>query len=270
VRDSAGIEIVEISGATLESLPEWTLTREPILSIGEIDGEEPYLFSQIRSVRPLSDGGYAIVDRLARDIRIFDSTGRFVRRMGGAGEGPDEFATDPVIEMHVDGGILAYDSRQSRVTRFDASGELAETWLWPRDACEYLIPGRDEASPCRVGGVLSDGTLVLLHDRSPAFGAITEGQVFDNLRLRFGVGDQNGYREAGSAPLPPATVVSRLNVLGARQLALERPMLSGAPWFIVGQGRFAVIFRDRYEIHLFDRTGTFLRIVRVHLDQVRM
>ncbi len=46
VRDSAGIEIVE-SLAPMLGPDAWTISEEPVLQIGEVEGEDPYLFSRI-------------------------------------------------------------------------------------------------------------------------------------------------------------------------------------------------------------------------------
>ena len=93
-RDSAGVEIVEVGGDYLDRLPTWRIGGDPSVVVGQVEGEEPYLFTAIdeSSVAVLEDGTLAIADggvgSGSAEIRLFDSSGTFLRRFGGVGEGP--------------------------------------------------------------------------------------------------------------------------------------------------------------------------------------
>ena len=42
-----GIQVATVLAAVLDALPVWRIAAEPSLSIGEVDGEAPYLFGGI-------------------------------------------------------------------------------------------------------------------------------------------------------------------------------------------------------------------------------
>jgi len=91
VRDSAGVRIWEYPQFPPPTFPRWTTSPEPTLSMGEVEGEEPYLFAGIRGAVPLPGGGVAVGDGQSAEIRFFDGGGRHVRTTGGEGGGPGEF-----------------------------------------------------------------------------------------------------------------------------------------------------------------------------------
>jgi len=123
--DSAGVSVV--SHAALDTTLQWTLTDPPFLSIGVIEGDDPYLFSGISGIARLSDGRIAVGEARAQDIRIFDGSGRFVSRMGGIGEGPGEFRYLQWFRVVRGDTILAWDGRLRRFTSFDHHGDVLRT-----------------------------------------------------------------------------------------------------------------------------------------------
>ena len=86
VRDSAGVTIVE-SKAPQWSTPDeaWSLSNEPILEIGAISGEPPYLLSNVMGVMRFDDGRVAIANMGDNTIRFYSPDGRFVRSSGPPG-----------------------------------------------------------------------------------------------------------------------------------------------------------------------------------------
>lgn len=68
----------------------WRLVEE--LRIGVVEGEEPYMFGQVVDVIPDVMGRIWVLDSQAWELRLFDAQGRFVRSVGGPGEGPGEFS----------------------------------------------------------------------------------------------------------------------------------------------------------------------------------
>jgi hypothetical protein len=93
VRDSAGISIVETSQPAWGTERGWTVDAAPFISIGETDGDDPYLFDRIRGTFRRRDGSIVVADGGTRELREFDSTGRFVGAKGQRGPGPGEFGS---------------------------------------------------------------------------------------------------------------------------------------------------------------------------------
>lgn len=86
--DSAGVQ--GVTSDPLNSGTYCTLSEEAVFSVGTIEGDEAYMFNQVRSVAKLSEGAIAVVDGSSHEVRIFDEAGAHLRSMGGRG-GPGEF-----------------------------------------------------------------------------------------------------------------------------------------------------------------------------------
>ncbi|HEY4320926.1 MAG TPA: 6-bladed beta-propeller [Gemmatimonadales bacterium] len=91
-RDSAGVTITETPMATWHGSDGWTVDSTPILDIGQQDGPDPYLLGQVVGAVRRDDGSIIVVDGDAHQLRLFDSTGHFVKARGRKGPGPGEFA----------------------------------------------------------------------------------------------------------------------------------------------------------------------------------
>ncbi len=96
------------------------------LEIGEVEGDDAYLFSRISSVAADPAGRILVVDRGASDVRVFDSAGAFLFRFGGEGDGPNEFR-DPCCLGFSRGGEL-WVRQAARYTAFELS-EAGATYL---------------------------------------------------------------------------------------------------------------------------------------------
>lgn len=76
-----------------------------------------------------SDGRYAVSHRFMQQpaILVYDSTGDFDRAYEREGSGPGEFEGAPSLHLQPGDTLVAFDSRNSRLTRFDADLNLLET-----------------------------------------------------------------------------------------------------------------------------------------------
>ncbi len=127
VRDSAGVEIVTSPTPAWSPEESWTLSRAPELSIGEVAGEDDYTLYRVRAALRLSDGRVAIANGGTSQVRIYDSEGRHLENLGRLGEGPGEFTILIDLWRGLSDSIVAADLRPSRLTVFDAEGELGRT-----------------------------------------------------------------------------------------------------------------------------------------------
>jgi hypothetical protein len=101
-----------------------TLDSTAGLRLGSLDGPAAEQFGYARDLAPLPDGGVAVLDAQAAEVRVFGPDGAHVRTLGKRGQGPGEF-TSPVALARVAGDSLAvYDSRLGRVTVFAPDGSL--------------------------------------------------------------------------------------------------------------------------------------------------
>ncbi|HUF28216.1 MAG TPA: 6-bladed beta-propeller [Gemmatimonadaceae bacterium] len=122
IRDSAGVEIVEIR-ATDADLPRWRLSAAPRLTIGTIEGEAAYQFAGIRGAM-MHRERLLVIDGGSRELRFFDRSGKHLRSVGRRGGGPGEFEQPNWIGLHAGDSIAVYDGRLRRFTILDAAGTL--------------------------------------------------------------------------------------------------------------------------------------------------
>ena len=79
--------IASLGGCGNPALP----TKEPTVSIGQLEGEEPYLLHWAGSFARLPDGRIVVANRGSSEVRMFDASGSHLVSWGGQGEGPGEF-----------------------------------------------------------------------------------------------------------------------------------------------------------------------------------
>jgi hypothetical protein len=108
--------------ASVTQQPVARATLVPVLRIGSVDGQHDAL-SQIGGLVVGPNGRIYISQPRARQIKVFDSAGRFVRTIGRDGEGPGEFRWPNQIGWHAD-SLAVFDATLRRVSLFDSTGTL--------------------------------------------------------------------------------------------------------------------------------------------------
>lgn len=120
-RDSAGIRIVENPAPTEGAPDAVTLSAEPTLVLGELDGPAMEQFGSVVDAR-LFDGGVAILDGRNRQIRVFAYDGVHRRTFGAEGEGPGDMRGPRRLLGPGGDSLWLWDGILRRVTTFDAAG----------------------------------------------------------------------------------------------------------------------------------------------------
>lgn len=156
-RDSAGIRITTSAQPMWRSGHAWSVDPKPVLTIGEAEGEEPYLFGSIFQAKPIGKDLFAVVDYRALGIRLFDAAGRHVRTIGRQGAGPGEFKSAPTIAFHAPDTIVAYDPMQRRISWFTLDGKLAREHSFLGSPLAESLP---MIATWDAWHVLDDGTVV--------------------------------------------------------------------------------------------------------------
>ncbi len=125
-------------GGTWTEETEWDLTE--LFRVGAVEGEGPEVFGQVWAVEMDLTGQLYVLDRLAKEVRIFDQTGGFVRALGREGEGPGEFQNPFGMAWDSAGNLWIVDVRLRRYSTFSLDGQhLREyrrtvggySWPWP-------------------------------------------------------------------------------------------------------------------------------------------
>ena len=240
-RDSAGIRITENASPPEGSRLPWLIGPEPLVSIGELDGEEPYMLHWAGSVARLSDGRIMVGNYGSSEVRMFDASGSHLVSWGGEGEGPGEFMSltraapwpgDSIVAWYSPGlGLSVFDSEGNYGRSFVLRSGEAEVWRRPRPIA-----------------VRADATILAIRDPEDADTAVVE------------IWDADGTLSASLGTHPHREVIVTTNERGSRELMLTvygRELATGQWGDLV-----VASHTSRYEIRAFRDDGTLARIVR--------
>jgi hypothetical protein len=212
----------------------WTVSSEPAVTIGVLDGPEEYQLVHVADAARRSDGTHVVADRGSQTVRLYDPDGAFLWTFGGAGSGPGEFMDPGPIVLTGGDTLVVWDQALLRATRFDRQGALTEVrtvdWgqLFNRLGLEtvsgksdMVIKGEALAFGLSPGPIepLGDGSLLVrLLDKSgeaspqgyhrPRSGALRLSADFSVVDTLMFFGDTEQY--AVEAPWGPASVAPPL------------------------------------------------------------
>ena len=239
-RDSAGIRIVENPRPLDGSHLGWRIGSEPAVSIGVLEGDDPYMLFAVRDATILSDGRIVVVG--ANELRVFDPMGIYLETWGGRGEGPGEFIDLYQADPWLGDSLVAGDFRHETMTVFDSNGNVGRI-VRLEDSPIVSLRAVFEFG---LYMVMRDGSILLA--REPSHPDTVDVAIFDaegGSRRSLGshAGWENYYLERAN---------SLDHVIFGRTLAM-------AAW-----GDLIVITpTDHGEITAFTREGTLVRIVRL-------
>ena len=241
VRDSAGIRITENPLPPEGSRLAWRIGPEPTVSIGELEGEEPYMLHWAGSFDRLSDGRIVVANRGSSEVRVFDVSGGHLLSLGGEGEGPGEFMNLSRVARWPGDSIVAWYSSGLSISVFDSDGDYGRSFVLRSGEVE---PWRRP----RPIDVLAGGTILSIRDPEDADTAVVE------------IWDADGALSASLGTHPHREVIVTTNERGSRELsqpAYGRELVTGQWGDLVVAGH-----TTRYEIRAFRGDGTLSRIVQ--------
>lgn len=126
VRDSAGVVIHEFPPGVLQSPPSLRLADAPGVRIGVVAGAPEYQWTRPVAAARLSDGGFAVLEQVTAEVRVFDSSGQFLHRIGREGDGPGEFRSPVGLAVLAGDTLLVWDRGARRLSWFSLDGTLAD------------------------------------------------------------------------------------------------------------------------------------------------
>ncbi len=238
-RDSAGILITENARPADGSRLGWRIGPEPTVTIGAVEGEEPYLFQWVGSAFRISDGRIVVANGGTEEIRLFTATGTHLLSWGRKGEGPGDFGNLSMAGPWPGDSIVAWHSGNYGVSFFDDGGRFGHSF--------GLRRGPDQPWTRRPVAVRPDGTIVTVRgDR----GRATMVEILDGEGgLHGSVGRQPNREEIiarrpdGHTSTVPAAYSRELVTVAWGDLVIASP-------------------NKPYEIKAFRADGTLARIVR--------
>lgn len=108
-----------------EAIQVDTLTA--VDSIGILMGDSCYTLGAIADFTMFPGAQPVILDRLKGTASVFDSTGLFVNKFGGFGEGPGELQ-GPIAMTRLSSGVIVMMDRYLKVVCLDSNGNYLNDW----------------------------------------------------------------------------------------------------------------------------------------------
>ena len=122
--------IEEVGGVTVVKNPKEPIYGEEVfsleeeLSIGEVDGREEYMFSQLGNVKVDEEERIYVLDTKEAHIKIFDRDGAYLKTVSKKGQGPGELGLPRPISITSKNEIMIPDLMNRRLTFFSLEGEF--------------------------------------------------------------------------------------------------------------------------------------------------
>ena len=236
-RDSADVRIIE-NAKPPEGSRVWRVGPEPAVTIGDREGEDPYMLYQVWDAMKLADGRIVVANSGDGQLRVFDANGTHLETWGGRGEGPGELPELMYVEPWPGDSVAAWFGPRRGITLFDADGNFGRNIFLEIDSQD---PGAVFIQPAAVmaGGLILAGQHPHVSDPVVVEVRNAEG------RLRSSLGEHPGDERYIS---PDGYLSSPIFSALAMQV----------PW-----GDLVVHnLNNRYEIKAFAQDGSLARIVR--------
>lgn len=148
-RDSAGIRIVSYQPPNASASLVKVVAR-PHVVIADSDSCQ---FNRIRALLVQGDGSYVVANSGNLELCFFDSTGRFLHRVGRDGSGPAEYRSMDAAHLLPGDSVLVWDPMLYRLTVLSPNGAMVRT-------IPITLPS-DSLGSVWLTAVLSNGAVVV-------------------------------------------------------------------------------------------------------------
>ena len=253
VRDSGGVVLVESSTPAWEESSGWTLSEEPLLIIGRVDGPEEYLLHRVMSAIRLDDGRIVLSNNGSQELLFFDRDGQFLSASGKSGEGPGEFRNIGLLHRMGEDSLAVIDFGLFRISVFDEGGKFARSFRVAEGSPELPFPD----------GVFADGTLLT---------SVHESDAPDYQELGWFRGqneyrryDREGKQVASLARLPGEEYYRGTHPDGTG--FTYSPNHAVRPWAAAGADTWFYGSGDCFQIEERSTSGGLLRIFRLERNR---
>ena len=140
VRDSAGVTIVENSGAVPLDGGGWSVAAQADLSIGAVEGDADYQLYGVAGAHRLADGRIAIANAGTSELRLYDANGGYQGSFGQQGGGPGEFTSMRLVGVTGRDVIVLADAGLRRLTTVHPDDGMLGSALVDAAVLPFLNP----------------------------------------------------------------------------------------------------------------------------------
>ncbi|MDH5467279.1 MAG: 6-bladed beta-propeller [Candidatus Aminicenantes bacterium] len=103
---------------------EDAISLEEELSIGSTEEREEYMFGYTVSIAVNDNGDIYILDIQQKNIRVFDRDGKYLKTIGGRGQGPGEMEMPTQIQITSQNELASFDLRRRSLEYFSLDGKF--------------------------------------------------------------------------------------------------------------------------------------------------
>ena len=103
------------------------ITLEEELAIGDAEGRDEYMFSQVASLAVDDEGNIYVLDYLRSHIRIFNDRGEYLFTIGETGQGPLEFIEPGSLLISAEEHLVVDDSGNNLLKFFTLDGKFIKS-----------------------------------------------------------------------------------------------------------------------------------------------
>lgn len=232
VRDSAGIVLVENRGAGAWG-EGMDFRFETELRLGAEGARPELMFGRIADVAVDTSGRIYVLEPMAREVRVFDRNGEFLRRIGRRGAGPGEFGPGAAAVLVHDDVLFVPDPGQGHVEAFSMTGGHRGSFS----------VGEGRALPLRWVGHPAGGYVVQV--RTVAGGARDEPVRDRLIRVTPFVSEPELLLEMPAG--------RSFEVRGG--MPVFRFFEPEPAWTVLSDGSLVVARNDRYHFEIYDASG---------------
>jgi len=115
-----GVKVITNPDFPRDGKVQYVMEEE--LSIGADETDENAMLNRPIDLKVAEDGTIYVMDWRDVCIKVYDSSGKYLRSVGRKGNGPGEFDIPVYMDLSSDGRIFLLDGRNYRVTILDTAG----------------------------------------------------------------------------------------------------------------------------------------------------
>lgn len=226
------------------------------LSIGEVEGDENYMFGKGISFNTDEEGNFYVTSYDDNKILKYSPEGEYVLSIGRKGQGPGEFQSPSIVRFDKDGFLYVVDSISRRISFFNKDGKYLR---------QMPLVGRYPD----LFSINSDGYIVArkwkMTQEAKVMKQISVFGLFDN---RFETIEEF-YKDEIETPLPTGRDESSLAQYVAKSISVmafrpEAMLIQDSNDFIYFS------FPFNYEIKIFSPKGKLAKIIKRECEPIRI
>ena len=236
-------DVVVVSNQKIPELKMRIVFKEE-LSIGEVEGDENYMFGESVAFNTDEDGNFYVADYDTHRILKYDSEGKYLLSFGREGQGPGEFQSLSVTRFDKDNNLYITDRRNRRISFFDKDGKYLKQIQMLEGDVSVIINSKGFLVAKKPGQSLEGN----VQKTTSIFGLFDD--KFNSL-VEF-------YKDESEISLPTGRDVSALAQYIAKGLSNDafRPRIR----YALANNDFIYFgYPDKYEINIYSPEGKLKR-----------